>query len=570
MKTQSAIINPVTLPPRESWTPAEEKFVECMVAGEPCFISENLPPKPIKEGKDANVIRADMISFFAHGGDKNYPRGRNIIRLQGAWVEDELLLLFSDISPCTLGFHSCRFPRAVVMLHAKCDAFYMTGCHLATGLAGDGMEVNGNLSLDQGFASDGGVRLLNARVRNNLYLGGGSFKAKGVSLAADGIKVKGNVMLFYNEPHDKSNDNEIQMNVAPLLEKGFCAEGQVLLPDADIGGSFYCGGGYFKNGLEAQGMKIKNTLLWRDVRGQGTVNLSAAAAGALVDEEKSHTGFKFNLVDFSYNRLVSNDNIQSRINWLDNRPDGIAFSKRPFEQAAKVFATMGISEGAREILFAMEKRVTKTDGFPKWGDLWLQAQQQIKKWQQLWARTFAYKCWSLAKRIPWVMWRKLWEVTTGYNYRLGRIFMTSALIILAGAEVYKEADNRGYIVAHQPIVLANADYKKIVRNEKPYIAECPSAWRKHLRPTEAARCLFPGYPRFDALSFSADIFIPFFALHQEPFWYPQPPKGTSTFIQYSLLGWYWFQVLAGWVLTSVLVLTITGILQQRQAGWGGK
>ena len=548
MKTQSAFINPVTLPPRESWTPAEERFVERMVAGEPCFIGENLPTNPIKEGKDANVIRADMISFFAHGGDQEHPRGRNIIRLQGAWVENELLLLFSDISSCTLGFHSCRFPKAVVMLHAKCAAFYMTGCYLATGLAGDGMEVNGNLALDQGFTADGGVRILNARVRNNLYLGGGSFKAEGVSLAADGIKVKGNVMLFYNEPHDKSNDNEIQMNVAPLLEKGFCAEGQVLLPDADIGGSFQCNGGNFKNGLEAQGMKIQNTLLWQKVQGDGAVNLSFASADVLVDDENSRKNFKFNLQGFSYNRLATNhDSIQSRINWLDNRPKGVDFSRRPFEQAAKVLATMGSGDDAREVLFTMEKRFTQERKFPK-------------------QDTF----WSREKRRCWLDWRWIWEHTTGYNYLLGRMAKTAFAIFLAGWAVFWFANNNGHIVPHQPVVLANADYKNIVHNKKAHVGKCSAAKRPRPRPTEAAECLFPDYPRFNPFSFSADVFIPLFALHQEPFWYPQPRPDACLFCRAFLLGWYWFQVLAGWVLTSIFVLTITGILQQRQAGWGGK
>ena len=98
------------------------------------------------------------------------------------------------------------------------------------------------------------------------------------------------------------------------------------------------------------------------------------------------------------------------------------------------------------------------------------------------------------------------------------------------------------------------------------------------RPTEIVECLFPEYPRFNSLSFSADVFIPVFALHQEPYWYPQPGTSANTFweivcryiVRGALLAWYWFEIIAGWVLTSLFVLTFTGILRKRQEQAEGK
>ena len=683
MKTQSAFINPVTLPPRESWTPAEERFVKCMAQGEPCVISnEDTPAQTAQEKARARIVRAKFIRFFAYGGnDKNRIRG-NIILLHGAFITEVLDLVFGDI-PFALNFSCCIFSEEIMMMYAKCRALHMDGSRLTKGLTGDGMQVTGNLSLGrsrwhnfstlgeisiksatiggnlscdgtfthdkkskesacafdgeaikvggdaffgdeffaegevnllsadigghlkcrgcrfvnkegdaltiaharlrrsvflgESFHANGTVRLNNTHIGGSLHCGGGEFintNPNGRTIAADGITVNGNVLLINGFVSKgamrfidaKIGDNfdcekgtltnpggwalaaeRIKVGANIYLRKGFTADGDVLFIGANVGGSLHCDDGEFNGGMNIQSAKIQNSFYWHNISGHGTVDSSFAFADVLDDDKQSREGFDFVLNGFSYNRLANHDNVQSRINWLDNRPKGTDFSRRPFEQAAKVLVAMGNGGDARQVLFTMEQRFTQEWTFPK-------------------QDTF----WSREKRRCWRCWRWIWEHTTGYNYLLGQMAKTAFAIFLAGWAVFWFANNNGHIVPHQPVVLANADYQDIVHNKKAHVGKCSAAKRPRPRPTEAAECLFPDYPRFNPFSFSADVFIPLFALHQEPFWYPQPRPDACLFCRAFLLGWYWFQVLAGWVLTSIFVLTITGILQQRQAGWGGK
>ena len=507
----------------------------------------------------------------------------------------------------------CSSDKAVLLLDAKigggvfCDRGTFTKGAFDTqtkageiaALSADRIKVGANIVLGCGFSAKGGARFLGAQIGGYLSCTGGKFfkNEEGIALAADEIKIESNLMMgegfcadgtvlftgadiggaaycdegefgglvrfdganigrdlllrgskIRNNNKGESLDaNTAKMGGNVLMSEGFSATGDVSFVSADIGGVFSCEGGNFKSGLFAQGAKIKDALIFSKVKGSGEVNLSFASVDVFTDDEESQDNFNFDLTGFSYSRFLNPTNAKSRINWLGRRPASVPFSPQPFEQAAKVLFAVGRGNDAREILFAMEQCITKEQKFPE-------------------QDTF----WSRVKRRGWLGLRWFGERATGYNYSLWRMARTSAAIILAGAAIFCLANYCGYIVPHQPVVLANADYKNIVHNKKAHVGKCSAAKRPRPLPTEAAECLFPDYPRFNALSFSADVFIPLFALHQEAFWYPQPRADANILIRGFLLVWYWIQVLAGWVLTSIFILTVTGIMQQRQAVWGGK
>ena len=202
------------------------------------------------------------------------------------------------------------------------------------------------------------------------------------------------------------------------------------------------------------------------------------------------------------------------------------FSPLPYEQAAKVLFGMGHANDAREILLEKERLQTKDE------------------------------------RTPWhhKIGRRLWDVFAGYGYRLRRTACWMAGFVLVGAFLFNFADGNGRMVPHQPVVLANAEYREATN---PPCAEfkCPP----EKRPTELVKRLFPDYPEFNALVYSADVFIPFFALHQEPYWYPKPREMDGWFFRWFMPFWYWLEIGAGWVLTSLFLLSITGLLRPRQS-----
>lgn len=85
----------------------------------------------------------------------------------------------------------------------------------------------------------------------------------------------------------------------------------------------------------------------------------------------------------------------------------------------------------------------------------------------------------------------------------------------------------------------------------------------------------PTYPRFNAIVYSLDVFLPFVDLNQVCYWIPgekpsKPRKSRNCLMhigRYSLKwsavlhSYLWFQTLAGWTLCTLLAAAVTGIVQ---------
>lgn len=77
------------------------------------------------------------------------------------------------------------------------------------------------------------------------------------------------------------------------------------------------------------------------------------------------------------------------------------------------------------------------------------------------------------------------------------------------------------------------------------------------------------YPRFNALMYSVDVFIPVIDFSQGTYWVPghekygryDDPKGDDL---WWLWAFYWFQIAAGWWYSSVLVAKFTGFLERKE------
>ena len=442
-------------------------------------------------------------------------------------------------------------------------------------LSADRVTVKGGVFLSDGFFAEGEVRLLGANVGGSLSCEGGWFhNLEGKALSAKKITVKGDVSLC----------------------DGFSAKGEVWLPDANVGGRLNCVGARFYNpegyALNVEGAIIHSGFIWRKTSGGGKVELEYAKIGVLADDADSWKPFEVVLDGFTYNSFAGPVDAQFRLDWLGNRPQGMRFSPLPYEQAAKVLFGMGQAREAREILLEKERLQTKDE------------------------------------RTPWhhKIGRRLWDVFAGYGYRLRYTAAWMAGFVLAGAVFFGIAAHYGQIVPHQPPILSSAEYQ--------------AERAKGLSPMESAQAAFPKeYPEFSPLAYSLDVFIPFFALHQEPFWSPASggdsdlwkaslllallaaaalalgglasllanwirrecgddfagagAAGVGMAAVLLLLGvgfaagfahawldfdlvawladwrwltvWHWLEIGAGWVLTSLFLLSITGLLRPRQS-----
>ena len=614
------ILNPVKLP--SDLTPAEKEFARCLAGGISCKVgSGNLPEKPVESGGAANVVRSEIIRFFAHGGNEENPVQVSVIDLQGAWISgNESLRLAHASIPYALAFGYCRFAVPVDMAHAECGALYLDGSCLEHGLVANGLKTKGNAQLRNGFFAKGGVRLWGANIGGDLDCASGKFSSPGeYALAADGITTKGGVFLrkgFSAEGEvrlpgasiggnlDCTNGEFCNLNGCALAADGitvggsaflrsdFFADGEVRLMDANIGGNLECNGGgfhnpngralsadrirtgsgvymralesdaeegesssFFANGrvsfpnakiggewdcsggvfsnpagraLAARDAEIKGPLLWRKMAGCGIVALEGAKISALMDDSDSWELFEVILDGFTYDRFADHADAKSRIKWLANRPDDTPFSPQPYEQAAKVLFGMGRPVDAWDIL--REKRRL----------------ERVRD-KSSWLRRAG---------------GKMVDTLTDFVFRPLRTVKWAAGFVLAGAVVFGAADHFGRMVPHQPIVLAKAEYQ--------------DARRAGRHPFRAARAAVPDYPGFNPLAFSLDVFVPLFNLHQEPYWAPDP--GGNDFVRrltrgagkfdwwWALTAWYWIEIAAGWLLSSLLLLSVTGLLRPRIGG----
>ena len=571
------ILNPVRWEDIESGlTEAEKQLAECLAQGNPCVLGDAVPKA--EESGHHNTVRPEVIRFFAYGGDgENSVRGA-VIALRGAWIcgDEPLDLTHADI-PYALEFSRCHFAVGVNMRHAKCEALYLNGSRLTQGLTADGLKTKGNVHLRDRFFAGGEVRLGGADIGGPLDCTGGKFhNPKGYALNADGLTTKGDVNLrdgfsadgevwllgadigrnldcaggeFHNQGGDALTVDGLTAKGGVFLRNGFSAEGEVCLSGADIGRDLDCTGGRFHNpnpkkcALNAEHAKIGGGLFWWGMEeGEGVVNLAYAKAGVLADDLDSWKPFKVILDGFAYDQfagLTSPTDAKPRIEWLANRPsklpDGIPLplSPLPYEQAAKVLRAMGKDIDAWDILREkrrLEREERDSSNAPK-----------VPLWRRLWGRTI--------------------DTLTNFVYRPWKTLGWAVSIVLAGAILFDFADENGRMVPHQPAALASVKYQ---------YGRIPSE-----TPGETVARKFPGYPGFNPLLFSADIFVPLLNLHQEPFWYPAPdggrpswwraPKGEGFSLWFLLEWWYWFQIAAGAVLTSMFLLSVTGLLRPRQS-----
>ena len=644
---------------RRDMTPAERFFACCLSHGLPCKLGNAVPQAPTPR----NTVRPEVIRFFAYGGDsdKRLVRG-SAIRLQGAWVcgKEHLNLAHADI-PYALAFRNCHFAVDVKMQHAKCAEIHMGGSRLAKELKADGLTTKGGVFLANGFSAEGKVRLMSANIGGNLSCTGGIFNNRdGSALDAAGVTTKGSVYLnkgfcalgevrllgasiggkldcaggrFENPDNNGKkyalNAEQVSTGGHVYLnkdkehggDKPFVARGRVRFANADISGNFNCKGGQFLHSGEhstiaAGGLRSRGAVFLSEgffAKGEvalhvsrignfvckecnptskGVINLASTKAVAVDDDKKSWELFEFVLDDFTYDAFFGANTPKdgSRCDWLAKRPkempskDGepvkVLFSSLPYEQAAKVLFGMGHARDAREVLLEKERLQTKDS------------------------------------RTPWhhKIGRRLWDEFAGYGYRLRRTVGWSLAAVVVGWGVFSHASDMGDIVPHQPAILASDEYQQ--------------ARQGGFAEMESVREKFSEYPEFNPLVFSADVFIPLFALHQEPFWYPvagsenilallaasqhglalavggallalwlftaleeelrsrprlakrwkRLPRQVCSLVlravvvlSFYALGlesprhWYWLEIGFGWILTSLFLLSVTGVLRPRQS-----
>jgi hypothetical protein len=201
---------------------------------------------------------------------------------------------------------------------------------------------------------------------------------------------------------------------------------------------------------------------------------------------------------------------------VSSDPVGRRYITQPYTQLASVYRAIGLEEQANLVLVARAERM---------GEL---------------APTFSAHG----------LWYRYAGRLIGYGYEPFRAIKIGLAIILGGAIIFS-------IGARRNLMAETKLAEQILSGEA--------------LPGQVS----PSYPRFNAIVYSLDVFLPFVDLNQVCYWIPgvkpnaaQKSRNCLMHIGPFSLKWsavlhcyLWFQTLAGWTLCTLLAAAVTGIVQ---------
>jgi hypothetical protein len=364
---------------------AEERLVRAAPEGEVATCGPNSDDKsPANDWESEREIRAELMRWLCvdrEASKRIDPRG---IQVYAAKITNKLDLSRATV-PFPLRFSRCRLATDADLSYVTIPELNLDGSSTGS-LRANGADVRGNVFLRDGFSADGEVALMGAQIGGNLECRGGTFKQ---ALTADRIKVEGDVVLsrlsaegevrliaaqigselncsngnFKNPGHTALYAEGARVEGAVLMGDGFHAEGDVVLVGAQLGEGLTCKGGTFSR-LDLRLATVKGIFIWSVINrknGRNTeLDLMNASVGSIVDDEASwpDRGNLF-LDGFVYERFWGGPtDARTRLEWLDRQRK---FTPQPYRQLAKVLREMGDDEGAKKVLFELEKRSRAED-----------------------------------------------------------------------------------------------------------------------------------------------------------------------------------------------------------------
>lgn len=496
---------------------AEQELLDCAAAGE---IAEFGGVRP-ESGTDANTVRGAFIRFLALGGDEEAPLHEKGVCLQGAWIT-ETLDLHGVESRGGLLLANSVFENAPVFIDARIKGSLILSGSRVPGIEGDGLICDARLFLKNKFVATGEVRLLVAKIGDDLECSDGTFKNEdGYALYADAVNVGGSVLL----------GNE------------FAATGTVRLLGAKIGGDLVLRGGLLGSKEEAvdiEGASVNGALMINGVTIKaGMISLIGAKVATLVDDAKSWDK-GVNLDGFVYGAFGGKapTDAKMRIGWLDKQPgahsgkdgNGSTFRPQPWQQLRKVLREMGHYEAAREVGIAFERRKRECGLIGQVPEISVgQALRAVGGW--VYGKTARLLHWGYGALV-------------GYGYRPLRLLMIAAIVWVVCAGAYFAASRwEGAFVPSTQSLFSQ------------YGGTCGVP--AHIRWTDCKAIRFE-YPQFYPLVYSLNVLLPVGNLGQEATWRPETATLGGLLAQCAV----WFETLFGWVASLVLVAVVSGLAKR--------
>lgn len=405
-------------------------------------------------------------------------------------------------------------------------------------LSADSAEVGGSVFLDAAnssvrFESEGGVRLVGARIGGSVTCSGGLFKnTNGPALTADGLEVAGSVLFSsMNEDSRFEANGEIRLVGAKLRGQLNCIGGSfknqagyVLFADfVEIGDGFLtrCNHGHypeFLGDISLVAAKIGSHLQWRDVRGNPLVDLGYAFTATLelniiTDQSCWHlNGFRY---DSFVGPPVETEKVM--LGLLKKSHFG-GYYPQPYRQLFRVFRNMGNTQSATNVAVAMREHA------------FIHERAEINA-----NRKF---CWRVNTCLSYLWQGVLWLI--GYGYRPWRAVFIAATLCFIGVVLYEHA-RTGLFLA----VMAPADGDLLAK-----LQESPThRWWEF-------------GPPFVSVLYTLDRFMPIVDLGQASFY---RPHASGHWFGWVLVVFDWILIVSGWILSLLLAGSVSGLMRKVEA-----
>jgi hypothetical protein len=557
--------------PRErGFTSAEWKLLTRATEGELAVCGPSSSPAdptndPSKaERGDGNVgwsrereIGADLIRWLCvdhRAKEQVDPLG---VRILGAKITGELDLDLV-IAPFPITLWHCALTGETVLRRAEIPQVDLQGTWTRS-IRADGAIIKGSVFLRNGFHADGEVRLLEAKVGGDLDCHGGTFNGSGGhALSADEVDVGGGV----------------------ILGGKFTAQGEVRLVGARIGGHLVCADGTFNNpegnALDADFAQVRGNvyLSWFSAYGvvalrgarieggldcrwatfrEATLDVRSARASFLWDD-RDHwpQPGKLHLDGLVYGQIGEGPkDARTRLEWLALQPEEKPFPTQPYLQLAKVLREAGDYDGAVKVLIEMERlRRLQADQY--------RPDRQAISWLFREFAGYGYdparSAWAIAalSGLGWILYRR--------SYLLGGMVPTEKD---ASGDFNRDGQTPSRYERFAPLMYSLENSVPLVKlgqtdkwQPNPDLGASPSRNAKWIKSAGREKSWPVWLCWLERLLVWAGLLAPIDS--------KAPPSrfgrfGTSP----RFLRWFlWFQILLGWVLATLFVAGVTGIIRK--------
>jgi hypothetical protein len=551
-------------------TLAELALLRATAEGSLCRLSD-APPNPADPS--APRIRAALLAHLITGGDDEAPVTAAGVRLLGAVIDGPLTLNFCTAKGET-DLRACHFTDPVSLRRAHLTQLVLSGSQLpalqAEGLTVEGavfligVTLPGRLSLASAHiggqlalhgSTTGPIILQGARIGASVHLRateGQPFTANGeVSLA--GAEIGGQLACdgaaFLNPGKMALNLQRARIAGDAVLRANgplpFRAEGELHLAGAEIGGQLDLAGAHLTNpeghALSAARMTVGAEFFWQDVQvTAGTVQITSARVGDLVDDPESWPQGRTYLDGFTYDRITRDapTDAATRLNWLKRcRAPGARFLPQPYTQCAATLARMGHEAEARLIL---------------------EEQSRLKGHARRAARLDRGGPLALPLTAFDWLWDRAASAVVGYGYRPFRALTWLLGLSLLSGFLAMMAWNEGSMAPNNDLIAASDGWQDILTRDclpdrfPGCLANPADEWNGTAGPGV-------DWESFHPLAYGADVVVPVLELGQTRSWSPSKDRGPWG---HTLWWSRWFLMSLGWAVTALGAAAATGIIQR--------